>query len=345
MSDRIVIWGAGAIGGTFGAHLARAGHPVLFVDKVAAHVDAIRNGGLTITGPISSFTARADAATPDAVEGRFDLVFLAVKAPDTEAAARAIAPHLSDGGAVVSFQNGLNEPTIAGIVGQARTVGAFVNFGADWIKPGVIMFGGRGAVVVGEIDGARTPRIEAIYKLAQTFEPDAVLTDNVFGYLWGKLAFSGILISSALTNETLGDFFASEPMRPLSVAIVREILAVARAEGVTAMGFMGFDPDAFARNDAAAIAASLRTLSEGRKNSAKLHTGFWRDLAVRKRKTEVDSQLAPIQAAARRHGLRTPIVDRLQALIADIEAGRRQIGIELAEELRDTAVQTAARAA
>lgn len=340
MSKRILIWGSGAIGGTLGAHLARAGHPVTFVDTVAAHVEAIRTTGLRITGKVSDFTVRADAATPDEVQGEYDLAFLAVKAPDTAAAAEALRPHLAADGAVVSFQNGLNEPVIARVVGTGRTIGAFVNFGADWHGPGEIMFGGRGAVVVGEIDGRRTPRIEAIHRVVQDFEPNAVLTENVFGYLWGKLAFSGILISSALTNVTLGDFFASEAMRPLSVAIVREILAVAKAEGVRPEGFMGFDPDAFARKDAAAIAASLTTLSEGRRHSTKMHTGFWRDLAVRKRKSEVESQLGPVQETARRHGLRTPIVDHLRSLIEDIETGRRQIDIALAEELRAVALKS-----
>jgi 2-dehydropantoate 2-reductase len=252
-----------------------------------------------------------------------------------------IRPHLADDGAVVSIQNGLNEPLIAEIVGRERTIGAVVNFGADWIKPGEIMFGGRGPVVVGEIDGAITPRITALHRLLQDFEPNAVLTDNIFGYLWGKLAFSGILISSALTNETLGDFFGSQPMRPLVIAIVREILAVARAEGIRAMGFQGFDPDAFAAYDMAGIGRSMDALVESRRHSAKLHTGFWRDLAVRKRKSEVETQLA----AARRHGLATPIVDRLRALIEDIETGRCAIGMPLAEELKAVALASPSVAA
>ncbi|BBK40427.1 2-dehydropantoate 2-reductase [Allostella vacuolata] len=345
MDSRIVIWGSGAIGGTIGAHLARAGHPVLFVDQMEAHVDAIARDGLTLTGPISAFTVQAPAATPAAVVGRYDLVLLAVKAQDTAEAVEAIRPHLADDGAIVSIQNGLNEPVIAGIVGRERTIGAFVNFGADWIKPGEIMYGGRGPVVVGEIDGAFTPRITAIHQLLQDFEPEAVLTDNIFGYLWGKLAFSGILISSALTNETLGDFFGSQPMRPLVIAVVREILAVARAEGIWPMGFQGFEPDAFAEYDMAAIGRSMDALVESRRHSAKLHTGFWRDLAVRKRKSEVENQLAPIQAAARRHGLATPIVDRLRSLIEDIESGRRPLGMALAEELRAVALASPSIAA
>ena len=70
----------------------------------------------------------------------------------------ALVPHLADDGHVVSLQNGLCERAIADIVGRARTIGAFVNFGADWIAPGRILYSNRGAVALGEIDGTITPR-------------------------------------------------------------------------------------------------------------------------------------------------------------------------------------------
>ena len=149
---RCLIWGAGAIGGTLGAHLARAGHDVTMVDAVVEHVDAIGRHGLRITGPIAEFTVSVPAFTPETLHGRWDTIVLATKAHHTEAAVRALAPHLTDEGFVVSAQNGLNEIAIARVVGDTRTVGAFVNFGADYLEPGVIHYGGRGAVVVGEID-------------------------------------------------------------------------------------------------------------------------------------------------------------------------------------------------
>ena len=149
----ILIWGAGAIGGTIGASLARAGHDVTFVDVVADHVAEIRDRGLRITGPIETFTQRAPAFTPDDLTGTWQHIFLAVKAHHTAEATRALTPHLAQDGYVLSAQNGLCETVIQRIIGRDRTIGAFVNFSADWIAPGEIMFGGRGAVVLGELDG------------------------------------------------------------------------------------------------------------------------------------------------------------------------------------------------
>jgi len=333
MADSIVIWGAGAIGGTIGAYLVRAGHDVLFVDAVPEHVAAIEAGKLAIEGPVAQFTVGARAATPDRVAGKHKLIILAVKAHHTEAATRALLPHLAEDGAVVSCQNGLNELVIAEIVGRPRTIGAFVNFGADYQAPGRILFGVRGAVVVGELDGARTPRIVALHALMRQFEPDAVLSDNIFGYLWGKAAYGAVLKASALTNDSIADFVADPARRKLILSLVDEILSVAAAEEVAPLGFDGFDPAPFIAHDAAGIAATLDRVVAYNRASAKSHSGIWRDLAVRKRQTDVAAQLAPVRAAARRHGIATPIADRLVELITGIEQGRLTQGGALADDL------------
>ncbi|MEO8337728.1 MAG: 2-dehydropantoate 2-reductase N-terminal domain-containing protein, partial [bacterium] len=196
---RILIWGAGAIGGSMAAYLVRAGHEITVVDTVAEHVAAINDVGLRITGPIAEFTARTPAFTPATVSAEWGTIMLATKAHHTEAATRALLPHLADDGCVISVQNGLNELAIADIVGAERTVGAFVNFGADYIEPGVILHGSRAAVVVGEIDGRITPRVMAIRDAWLDFDDRAIVTPNIWGYLWGKEAYGAMLFATALT--------------------------------------------------------------------------------------------------------------------------------------------------
>src|SRR5437879_3167721 len=106
---RFLIWGSGAIGGTMGAHLARAGHNVTLVDTVAEHVVAINRTGIRITGPIAEFVAQVPAFTPSELAGEWNTIVLATKAHHTESAAHTILPHLSADGCVISAQNGLNE--------------------------------------------------------------------------------------------------------------------------------------------------------------------------------------------------------------------------------------------
>lgn len=321
--DTLLIWGAGAIGGTIGAILARTGHDILLVDTVAEHVAAIEANGLTIEGPVESFTTSVRAVTPDGVTGQFDRVILAVKAHHTAAATLALQPHLAPGGYVASFQNGLNELVIADLVGPANVVGAFVNFGADYLAPGRILFGNRGACVVGEIDGTVSPRVEALRDQLATFEPDAIVTDDIMGYLWGKLGYGALLFGTALTNDSIADALADPAYRPVLTAIAREAIAVAGAKGVNPRGFNGFDPVAFAPGGSdAAVNASFDAMVAFNRGSAKTHSGIWRDLAVRKRRTEVDAQLGPVVTEGEHAGIATPMTRRLISLIHAIEDGR-----------------------
>lgn len=320
----LLIWGAGAIGGTIGAYLARAGHGVTFVDREGVHVDAINAHGLRITGPVEAFTAHATAHTPVQVEGFYDVILLCVKAQDTASAVQTLQPHLSAEGYVVSVQNGLNELAIAESVGQPRTVGSFVNFGADYHEPGVIQFGGRGAVVLGELDGAITPRLQALHRVFLDFDANAITTSNIWGYLWGKLAYGAQLFATALTNESMADAFADAAYREVYIALAQEILRVAVANQISPEPFNGFDPAAFMPG--AAYERSLKSLdemSQFNRHSAKTHSGVWRDLAVRKRRTEAEHQLGPIVSYGQQLGVSTPMTARLIDLIHDIENGVR----------------------
>jgi len=324
MASPILIWGAGAIGGTLGAYWIRAGKDVLLVDTASDHVDAINRDGLEITGPVDAFKVKARALLPERLSGTFARVVLAVKAHHTEIATAALSPHLDANGFVLSAQNGLNELTIARIVGEKRTMGCFVNFGADWHAPGKILYGNRGAVVVGEIDGSRTARAREMHDLLRVFEPDAILTDDIWGYLWGKLGYGALLFATALTNESMSDALASPRHRDAFAALGREVMQVARAKGVTPRGFNGFEPAAFQPGaPRAALDASMDAMVAWNRKTAKTHSGIWRDLAVRKRKTEVDAQIAIVATIGREVGIVTPVLRRLVALIHEIEDGRR----------------------
>jgi 2-dehydropantoate 2-reductase len=344
LTEPIVIWGAGAIGGTIGAHLVRAGHIVRFVDIVPDHVLAMRAGGLRITGPIADFRVEVDAVLPDDLTERISTVLLCVKAHHTAEAVRMLAPRLSPDGVVVSVQNGLNEPVIADVVGATRTFACFVNFGADYIEPGLIHYGGRGTVAAGELDGRATPRSAAIHALFHSFDARAILSDNIFGYLWSKLAYASMLFATALSDEGIADALDRPPHRPMYAALAHEVVRAATAEGIRLEPFDGFEPAAYAnpfetRPVASASPSgspasrgamtaeameSLDALVAHNRRSAKVHSGIWRDLAIRRRPTEVDAQLGPVVDAAARHGIAAPLNRRLIEMIHEVERGERR---------------------
>ena len=325
--ERVLVWGAGAIGGTVGAYLARAGHEVTFVDVAPEHVAVIAGPGqgLAITGPIDAFRVSAPAFAPEALEGVWDKVFLCVKAQHTMMACLSLARHLAADGYVLSLQNGLCERVIAAIVGPERTMGAFINFGADWIGPGEVLYAGRGAFVVGELDGRTTPRLEALAGLIRaSFEPDAAVTDNIEAYLWGKLGYAALLFAQALGQMGIADCLARPELLPVWRSLAGEVGAVAAAVGVGQRGFNGFEPSAFApgaREEQAR--ASVDAMVAFNRLTAKTHSGIWRDLAVRRRRTEVDAQILPIVMEGGSYGVPTPTVRKLVTMVHQIEEGTR----------------------
>jgi 2-dehydropantoate 2-reductase len=295
-----VVVGAGAIGGTVGARLARDDHSVLLCEVDRDHVEAINARGMRIEGPLEDFTATATAVTPDALPKALVRVILAVKAQHTEAAVAEIAPRLAPDGFVLSLQNGLNEPAIAAAVGPERTVGGFVNFGADYLGPGRIHFGGHGAFFIGELDGRRTSRVDSLVSDIAHSRP----TDNIFGYLWSKLAYTAILAATAVSDLTMATALDDEHYRSLFVGLAREVLGHAEAKPEP---FDGFDPSD--------LDGSITRLADFNRSSAKTHSGIYRDLAVRHRPTEVEALLGALDG---------PLVRRTLGLINEIEAGSRR---------------------
>lgn len=329
----LTIYGAGAIGGTIGAYLAREGLPLLLVDRDAEHVAAMNARGLTIRNGAGTFTTPVTAVMPEAVDTPLDLVFLAVKAQHTGTALEVIAPLLSDESVVVSLQNGLCEREIAARIGSERTVGCLVNFSADYLEPGVILYGGAGAIELGELDGVYRARLERIRHLLAP-AGEVKVTENIWGYIWGKMLYANMLFATALTDETMADVI--DRYRPLMVELASEIYEVAAAEGVVPEPFDDVEPALYyprERRDWDAINRSLDALVARRRRDAKTHSGIWRDLAVRGRPTEVDQQVGLAAEIGAGHGLPMPLTRRVVEMIHGLERGRRARSLANIEEL------------
>jgi 2-dehydropantoate 2-reductase len=186
------------------------------------------------------------------------------------------------------------------------------------------MWGNHAAVVLGEIDGKMTARLAELHQMLLAFEPNAITTPDIWSYLWGKMGYGAMLFAQAVGMASIADCLANPALLGLWRALASEAMAVALAEGVTPRGFNGFDPKAFlpgATEDAAR--ASVAAMVAFNAGSAKTHSGVWRDLAVRKRQTEVDSQIVPISTIGAKHGLACPKIDAMVTMIHEIEQGKR----------------------
>lgn len=307
---KAVIIGAGAIGGTIGAHMVRSGHDVLLCDADKAHVAAINTNGLRIEGPVNEFTVTVPAITPDQLPDHIDVAILAVKSHHTRAAAELLRHRLSADGFVLTVQNGLTADILVNAVGRDRVISSFVNFGADVLGPGRILQGNVAAFRIGELDrGTITPRVR---ELADAL-PYAQPTDNVLGYLWGKEAYGAMLWAGAVSDLSIVETLENPKYRALMIAVAQEVL---RQAPVPVESFDGFIPDD--------IEGSIDRLAAFNRRSAKTHSGIYRDLAVRKRKTEIDEMLRDLAG---------PIFNRIGDIIHDIEQGKRTCTADNLDEL------------
>ncbi len=330
------VWGTGAIGGVVGAGMAAGREDVLLVDVVPEHVSTMNDRGLLIKSATDEQLVRVRAALPKDVGGTFGLIFLAVKSQFTDTALDAILPHLTPESAVVSLQNGVNEPRIARRIGAERTIGCLVNFSSDYHAPGLIVRGRAGSVFVGELDGRMSPRLEEVRRLLALSTP-TVVSSNVMGFVWAKMCKATIDITTALVDDDASKVRCNEATHRVRIELIREAIRVAEAEGVRVEAFDHFDPVPFTDLSPAGVAAAgtvLDAMGRGALvNNTKLRTGYWRDIVVRKRKTEIDYITGEIVRLGEKHRIPTPI-NRLQLkMFEEIESGRRTMRWQNLEEL------------
>ena len=198
---RIVIMGAGGLGGYFGARLAAVGNDVAFVAR-GAHLGAMRASGLVVRSArgdlnLTRITATDDPSTLDPA----DLVLIGVKLWDTEAAATAVKPLVRPGTAVVSFQNGIDKDEVLGrILGREAVIGGTAQISVVIASPGVIAHTGTLAkLIIGEPDNRRTPRIEAVLAALQAAGIDAEIAADIRLATWQKFAFL-VAVSACTTS-------------------------------------------------------------------------------------------------------------------------------------------------
>jgi len=257
MAMKICVIGAGAIGGLLGGKLALAGEDVTFIEKSAAHRDAINKNGLTLKmhdGPTllaKNVHAFADMGEP----GPQDMVVIAVKAQQIAAVAPEIKKLCGPDTSIMTLQNGLPwwyfkkhggpfdgkrlnsvDPTgvIEANIDPDRIIGCVVFPAASVVAPGVIQHEEGDRFSVGELDGRKSNRIQAIYNMIVGAGLKSFILDNVRAEIWlkawGNLSFNPI---SALTHATMVDIARYPQTRELSVKMMEEAQNVANKLGIT----------------------------------------------------------------------------------------------------------------
>ena len=289
---RLAVMGTGAVGGYFGALLARAGHDVTFIAR-GAQLDALRGHGLAILGPHGDFSLERVSATDDpSTIAPVDVVLFCVKLYDTESAAYQIKPLLARGGVCISLQNGVDaQDRLAPILGRQQVMGGLAFVSGVIEAPGVIRTTSQmSGLRFGETDGSRSPRALAFEAACRAAGFDAEAVTDIRATQWQK--FVGLCTNAALSclvRKPAGVVYHDADLIPIARAAFDEVAAVARAQNITM-------PEDVAE----------QALRMHQSFPPKMYASMYHDLA-RGRRLELDSLSGVVVQRGRELGVPTPV--------------------------------------
>jgi len=293
----IAVMGAGAVGCYFGGMLARAGAPVTLIGR-REHVEAITRNGLFLESLHYRGQVAVAAATGLEAASQAEVVLLSVKTPDTEEAARSLAPHLASGAVVVSLQNGVDNAERIRSSAGIDAIPAVVYVGAEMTAPGCVKHTARGDLVIGDW-GDWSERLAAVFERAGV--PCRVST-NIAGDLWTKLIINcAYNAMSALGRTRYGRITRNPWTREVMRQVVEETVAVARAAGVRLPEVDLVEP---AWKVGEVMSGTLSSTAQ--------------DMARGKR-TEIDSLNGYVARRGAELGVATPVNQTLHALVKLLE--------------------------
>jgi 2-dehydropantoate 2-reductase len=235
---RVAVIGSGGVGGFIGGRLAKAGHEVAFLAR-GEHLRALQQHGLRVRSTDGDFDIPSITATdrPDQL-GPADLFLFTVKTYDTEEAAAPLKPLLQPGATVLTLQNGIdNHERIDAVLGQGVALPGTIRIESSIVEPGLIAHTSNGYLVrFGEVQGPDAPRSERVERLRAAFAGAGLQTSvprDMRQDLWSKflqiVSFAGM---TTIARAPLGEILASPELTATYAAIMNEVAAVSKAEGV-----------------------------------------------------------------------------------------------------------------
>jgi 2-dehydropantoate 2-reductase len=240
---KIAIYGAGSIGTVLGAYLARAGMAVDLISRNAAHIAALKANGATIKGA-ADFSVAVNALLPDEMSEKYNIIFLITKQLYNANVVRSLLPFLAQDGAICTMQNGLPELSVSEIVGEQRTYGCAIGWGAEMTEAGVCNLTSEADALIFSLGSFATKNNGKMGDIATILQNMGTveIEENFIGARWVKLlvnsAFSGL---SAVFGCTFGQVADNKKSRLVAQKIIKECIDVAAAAGIKIEKIQGID--------------------------------------------------------------------------------------------------------
>ena len=335
MAKRMLFIGAGAIGSYIGSFLARAGHDVTLVDPWPEQVEAVRRGGISVTGPHDPFAAKPTALHVhelQRLDADFDIAFVAMKAYDTAWATWMALPHLKPEGYVVSAQNCWNDPIVASIAGAERSVGLIMSkIGVALWKAGEVERGmekgsgaGHDVFRAGEHDGKISERVTALAEIMSVID-GARPTDNLWGERWSKLCANcmgnPVQAMTGLGSKEIADQARG---REITIRIAQESAAVGLKQGYRIPKFNGREAEQWAQAGRPDVYAELDAMLKPKEGAGRNWRASMAQDVIKGRRSEIDFMNGRVVDKGRELGVPTPVSAAVVEIMREIDAGSRK---------------------
>ncbi|WP_415204404.1 ketopantoate reductase family protein [Pseudorhodoferax sp.] len=256
---KIAVVGAGAVGCYYGGMLARAGHAVTLIGR-PQHVEVWNTQGLRMQTLQFDERVPVAASTEVAAAAGADLVLFSVKSPDTEAAGRALRPHLAPDALLLTLQNGVDNADRLRRVLPQPVAAAVVYVATEMAGPGHMRHHGRGELVI-----EPGPRSEAAAAALRAAGVPTEISDNVRGALWAKLVLNCAYNAlSAIAQMPYGRLVQAPGVPEVMGDLVAECLAVATADGVHIPGDVHAAVRGIAETMAGQFSSTAQDLARGK---------------------------------------------------------------------------------
>jgi len=247
-NPRIAFVGTGAQGASIGADFALSGLDVTFIEQWPAHVEAMREKGITVNLPARTINAKVPAlhfCQVAEIKQPFDLIFLVVKAYDTKWVTQLVAPILAKDGFVIGLQNGMTHLDIASVVGVERTIGAVIEIASNMFVPGITNRQNdqeESWFALGAVDPGQQHRVEDVAKLLRCAGRVEV-TSDIKSCKWMKLVVNAAeLIPSAILNLPLGEAARQPGFLEVMRQAGYEAMQAALLDGAVIVPIIGLPP-------------------------------------------------------------------------------------------------------
>ncbi|MCK5462584.1 MAG: 2-dehydropantoate 2-reductase [Bacteroidales bacterium] len=333
-SKRILMVGAGAVGGVTAAILAREHYDVWLVAKYPELAEKITSEGIDVSGYCGDFCMNVPAVAQAAeLTGKFDYVFMATKADALVKVAREILPFIHEQSRVVSLQNGICEEALASVVGGMRMIGCVVGWGATMIAPGKVEMTSGGEFVVGNWERDKDEKLEEVARILRHVLPTET-SHKILSHLYSKFIINSCITTlGAISGLFLGEMLAKRYIRNIFIEIIREAIVVADAIELNVKPYAGrLNYYKFLRSGVMSSSKRHLTIRLIGYKYRKLKSSSLQSLE-RGRKTEIDFFNGYISSKGKEYGVSTPVNSKLTRMVQEIENGKRSISVNSLEEI------------